>query len=70
MIELESLKAQLRLLGHELDDETVKGILGEMNIDFSTHASASTTAEAAPPQPGEAADGGVGAQGTKRVRKC
>lgn len=34
MIELDALKEQLRLLGHDLPDEQIMGILRDMNIDL------------------------------------
>eukprot|EP00955_Chlamydomonas_euryale_P103876 365530-Chlamydomonas_euryale.AAC.13 len=38
MIELDALREQLRLLGHDLPDDQIVTILEEMNIDFSADA--------------------------------
>jgi hypothetical protein len=34
MIELDALKQQLALLGHDLPDDQIQSILKEMHIDF------------------------------------
>ncbi len=38
MIELDALKEQLRLLGHDLPDDQICAILKDMNIDHVTTA--------------------------------
>lgn len=36
MIQLEALKEQLRLLGHDLPDAQITAILAEMNVEVDT----------------------------------
>lgn len=44
MIELTALREQLKLLGHNLPEDQIVGILKEMNIDFDDDGADATTA--------------------------